>query len=121
MAKAKSKSKAKVKKVRTPEEKAARKVRRKLRRESRKEFSQLSARIAEKSIADVASVTLNVTSDGLPFSQSIDNPFSLRAQLAAAAEEAKIEKEDASVAALANYRKPKFAGSVKEGILTLEA
>ena len=113
--------KAKVKKVRTPEEKLARKERRAAKRISRKELSKMVTRIEEKTVAAIAAVKANVTSDGLPFNESVDNPYSLRAQLAKEAEDIRIAKEEKAAVELNTHRRVKFAPTAKESILSLEA
>jgi hypothetical protein len=104
------------KKVRTPEQKAQRK----LRRAQRKANVAKMAPIKEKANAAIGTPVpvvsmweMKKTSDGLPFSKSIDNPDSLISQLKrmeenAAAEKAK--KAEAGKVALEDFRTPRFAG-----------
>lgn len=125
MAKSKTKKVVKVKKVRTPEEKAARKDRRKAKRASQKVVSELKNRISDsktnKSIADITSVPVAiVTTDGLPFSKSVDNPDSLLGMMAAADADKKIITISDDVKALAKFRTKKFAPMAKEHIILFE-
>lgn len=104
------------KKVRTPEQKALRKARRAQRK------ANIAAMAPRKEAANAVSVSsapvtsmweMKKTSDGLPFSKSIDNPDSLISQLkrmeeAAAADKAK-KAEDAAKA-LEDFRTPRYAG-----------
>lgn len=120
-----TKAKAKVKKVRTPEEKAARNAKRKARREARKHAAQLSNTIAAKTTAVTPIKASSIfpwnerpaTSDGLPYSKSIDNPESLLGQLAREKERMKAEAEAAKNAAKKNRVTPKYAPTAKECII----
>lgn len=121
------KAKVKVKKVRTAEEKAARNLKRKARREARKHAAELKSRIEAKNPINVPVVKASVfpwaekeTSDGLPYSKSVDNPDSLLGQLKREREmnEAAKAKADAKRKEL---RKPKFAPSAKECIMNVTA
>jgi len=119
---AKTKKIVKVKKVRTPEEKAARKIRRKEKRDSRKIVHELKERIeAAKSNVEVIAAAAVLTSDGLPFSKSVDNPESLLGMLAAEAADKKVLTISAEIKALAKFREKKFAPSAVEHILAVES
>lgn len=102
------------KKERTPEQKALRKARRAQRRANVKSMAPVKESIESSSksifkpaISQWAPIP---TSDGLPFSKSVDNPESLLGQLARMEENAKIAKADAAAEALKDYRTPKYAG-----------
>lgn len=110
---AKSPKKVKVKKVRTAEEKAARKERRKQRRANVKAM----ATIKESAVSLVPTPKLLTpvfaaveTSDGLPFSKSIDNPHSLLSQMKAMQELAERTEIENKVVALKNFRSTEYAG-----------
>jgi len=112
--KAKAAKKVKVKKVRTEAEKLARKLRRKQRRENVKAM----ASIKENVNAAIAPATQPLkpmfakveTSDGLPFSKSVDNPYSILAQLKAMEELAAKTEAENKVKQLNDFRKVDYAG-----------
>ena len=111
------------KKERTPEQKAARKERRAQRKANVKNMAPIKESInnSTPSANVIPSQWAPIqTSDGLPFSKSIDNPDSLLAQLKRMEDNSKIAKEDAAAAALNKYRKPMYAGHSGHGILKLE-
>jgi len=123
MAKAKKVSKKSPKKVRTKAEKAARNLRRKEKRLARKAAAKLKASIDGPSNATSTATAPSIfpwkektTSDGLPYSQSIDNPDSLLSQL-------KVESERKVEATKHKARKPEFAGWAPQAVLhsTIEA
>jgi hypothetical protein len=116
-----------VKKVRTKEEKAARNLRRKARRESRKETAKLKATIEAKNPSNVISVEKPSifpwkeveTSDGLPFSKSIDNPDSLLSQLARERADAEAAKAKAAADGKKMRTTPVYTPVAKECILSI--
>lgn len=109
--------KSQVKKERTPEQKATRKARRAQRNANVKAMAPIkeSANAAITPIFKplVSDWAPKETSDGLPFSKSIDNPDSLLSQLKRLDEmtkEEKNKKEASELKTLENYRKPYYAG-----------
>ena len=117
--------KVKVKKVRTPEEKAARALRRKQKRENNKSTGKLKGKIEFISMGVTTPkvdpiFAKKVTSDGLPFSKSIDNPDSLIAQMAKLAETEAAEKVAAEAKSKIVRTGPKFIGMSKEAICYTE-
>jgi hypothetical protein len=111
----------KVKKVRSADQKAARKLRRAQRRANIK--SMAPVKDVMNGVPRVAQPVVNIfapkeTSDGLPFSKSIDNPYSILAQLRHLDElsaEDKVQKQAAAAKALRDYRTPVFAGWTGRG------
>ena len=124
MKKAKTSKKTKsVKKVRTPKERKARNEKRKLRRLARKEAIQLKGRIEAKNapVKTTEAPTVfpwkaKVTSDGLPFSQSIDNPDSLLSQL----KRAEADKSEKAISEDEKRKNPHYASWSKYGTLELD-
>ena len=77
--------KVKAKKVRTPEQKLARKLRRQQKRANIKAMASIKESI-DRPVTPVVQPSVypwaeRVTSDGLPYSKSVDNPDSLLGQL----------------------------------------
>jgi len=115
---------AKVKKVRTAEQKAARKERRKQRRANVKAMSSVKESIASP-VTPVSKPSVfpwaeKVTSDGLPYSQSVDNPDSLLGQLKRLEitnAKAKAEAELKRKRQLEDFRTPRYSGHSGKGIL----
>lgn len=123
--KATKKPKAKVKKIRTAEEKAARNIRRKARRDSRKHTAKLKATIEAKNPTIISTETPlsvfpwkeKVTSDGLPYSKSIDNPDSLLGQLKRERDREAAEAASKTDEAKKKRMTPIFAPIAKECII----
>lgn len=111
---AKKAEKVVVKKERTPEQKAARKARRAQRRANVKSMATVKENIdtPSKSIFKplVSQWAPIPTSDGLPFSKSVDNPESLLGQLARMENNSEKAKAEKAAAALKEFRAPKYAG-----------
>jgi hypothetical protein len=102
-----------IKKERTPEQKAARKLRRAQRRANVKSMAPVKESLeTSKSIfkPEISQWAPIPTSDGLPFSRSVDNPDSLLGQLARMERNAEITKAQKDAEALKAFRTPKYAG-----------
>lgn len=114
----------KVKKVRTAEQKAARKERRKQRRANVKAMASVKESIATP-VTPVTKPSVfpwaeKVTSDGLPYSKSVDNPDSLLGQLKRleiANAKAKADAELKRKRELDNFRTPRYSGNSGHAIL----
>lgn len=101
------------KRQRTPEQKEARR----LRRAQKRANLMLLKNKFKNTITTINEIdtqwSLKPTSDGLPYSESIDNPDSLRAQLKRMEEYQKNQeqqKTERQKKELENYRRVKFAG-----------
>lgn len=119
--------KVKSKKVRTPEQKAARKLRRAQRRANVKACAPIKENINATPVAPVkASVypwAERVTSDGLPYSKSVDNPDSILGQLKKLEEiQAKEAEDKAKADAIARKKRAEghFAGHSGRGVLHVQ-
>lgn len=105
------------KKHRTPEQKAARKLRRAQRRANVKSMATVKENIDTPSKSPFKPLVSQwapvATSDGLPFSKSVDNPDSLLGQLKRMeinAEKAKADEKINAAKALKEFRTPMYAG-----------
>jgi hypothetical protein len=111
---AKKTSTKKVKKSRTPEQKAARKLRRAQRKANIKSTAAIKENIDAPVTHSIPSPwAKKETSDGLPFSKSVDNPDSILGQLKRMEILAAKEKADKAAEAakkLKDFRTPTFAG-----------
>lgn len=117
--------KVKAKKVRTPEQKAARKLRRQQRRANIKAMAPIKEKINAATTTVAAKPSIfpwaeRVTSDGLPYSKSVDNPDSILGQLKKLEEmQAKeaADKKKAEELAKKKRLEGQFAGHSGRGIL----
>ena len=105
------------KKKRTQAEKDARNLKRKQRRSAKKEANVLKAKIDGTCTSTSTTAPLSVfpwaektTSDGLPFSQSVDNKDSLLGQL-------KAEREMVAEAQIRKPSKTEYAGWAPQAVL----